>query len=849
MTLETAWYKDETSLIAELREEIRGSAPPTLVGYSDLRELRRGGQGVVYTGTQESTKRRVAIKVLLQGPATGHGQPKAHERFQQEIDLVASFQHPGIVRLYDSGLTDDGRPYLVMELIEGVPLNEYLAQSSPNTRHTVTIFQAITDAVSYAHQRGVIHRDLKPANVRMTRDGRPLVLDFGLAKLIDTPNASVMQSLSMSGQFLGSLPWSSPEQASGDTHTADVRSDVYAIGVMMYHALTGYFPYEVRGSIHTVLENILHTEPQRLRLVNREIDEELAVIVHRCLAKEPERRYQSAGELAADLSRYLAGEPILARADSSWYVLRKQLRRYRLALSASAIVAGVAVAATAASTYFWSDAVAQREAAVASRYETDAVNTFLHSMLASIDPALARGHEVTVREILDQASHELGAETHPPLVKASLHQTIGWTYFTLGQRDDAEHHLGLAYELRATHLGEEHVDTLQSALSWGKVLMEQEHFDDADRVLSDAAARVHRTLGEDHDFALQAEGYRGFLWHFLGELEQSRMSYQRVLDGYARRGEPEHEEAIATMNNLAALLSDMAEYDDAGALYERVLAQRERVHGPDAPRTIISRANLAMHHNYLGDYELAEQLMQRVIEDSDRVLGEWHPASLNHRMSLAMILADSDRYEQAAQIYDVYLPLMEQVLGADSTDTLRVSANYGYVLMQLEQYHEARDIMQQTVNTMADKLGSEHYQTLSVRHNLAGVLEKLDQPAEARDQLMQVYDARVQQLGAAHLDTLLTLNNIAWLHLNDDDAVTAERMFADVIHGLRQSLGDELWIVHLVRGSRGRALIDLGRHDEARSELLDVHERFVEHFGPDHARTSRVQEFLEMLDQ
>lgn len=347
MTPDTAWFMDETSLIEELRGHRGTITPPTIPGLSDMRELRRGGQGIVYSAKQESTGRRVAVKVLLDQSTS----LKQQGRFQREIGLVASFQHPNIVRIHDSGLTQEGRPYLVMEFIDGLPVNEYIISNKPSVRTVVELFRDITVAVSYAHQRGVIHRDLKPANIRVSNDrsrnassdsagGRPHVLDFGLAKVID-PTAYVESppplTLSVTGEFFGSLPWASPEQADGRPRDVDVRSDIYAIGVMLYDAITGRMPYDVSGSIRQTLTNILEAQPPRPRTINRALDRDLETIVLKALAKDPQRRYQSAEALAGDLSRWLAGEPIDARRDSTLYVIRKTARKHRLAVSLASI--------------------------------------------------------------------------------------------------------------------------------------------------------------------------------------------------------------------------------------------------------------------------------------------------------------------------------------------------------------------------------------------------------------------------------------------------------------------------------------------------------------------------------
>ncbi len=349
------WYRDPAHLLGELqRSRIAPlSAVPSINGYDHLHQLHRGGQGIVYRAVQRSTRRTVAIKVLLEG---AFASPANRRRFEREIELVAELRHPNIVRVYDSGVTPDGHLYFVMEYIEGTSLDKATLDSPPRPRSdspsrvqdqesrvdtVLQLFATICDAISYAHQHGTIHRDLKPSNIRVDAAGQPHVLDFGLAKTlagtgipsgsgtekssesgqaVSNPQSAI-RNLTVTGQFMGSLPWASPEQAEGRPDRIDVRTDVYALGVMLYQALTGQFPYPVVGSLRSTLNNILTVQPARPSSLATHLDDELDTIVLKCLAKEPERRYQSAVELGRDLRCYLAGEPIEAKRDSAWYTL------------------------------------------------------------------------------------------------------------------------------------------------------------------------------------------------------------------------------------------------------------------------------------------------------------------------------------------------------------------------------------------------------------------------------------------------------------------------------------------------------------------------------------------------
>lgn len=291
-------------------------------GYRLVREISRGGQGVVFLAMQENTKRQVALKVMLQGVLAGE---RERRRFEREVEILASMRHPNIVTIHDSG-TVDGFFYYVMDFIAGVSLDHYVSNNEMEIADSLRLFQKIASAVNAAHRMGVLHRDLKPGNIRVGEDGEPYILDFGLAK---GANDTDERQLSVTGQFLGTLPWASPEQAVGVPGKIDLRTDVYALGVILYQMLTGAFPYSIVGPMNEVIDNILYAKPTPPSKLRRKINHEVETILLKCLSKDPERRYQSAGELARDIDNYLNGHPIEAKRDSIIYVLRKRARRHK----------------------------------------------------------------------------------------------------------------------------------------------------------------------------------------------------------------------------------------------------------------------------------------------------------------------------------------------------------------------------------------------------------------------------------------------------------------------------------------------------------------------------------------
>lgn len=329
----------------------------SIVGYDVVREIQRGGQGVVYEAIQASTGRRVALKLLHEDDAPSE---RRRQRFEREFELVRALEHPNIVRLYDSGTSGTVR-YLVMEYIEGRHLHQWLKAEKPAQDVRLRVFIRIARAVQHAHHRGVMHRDLKPANILVDADGQPHVLDLGMAKALvpESPESFRTET----GEFAGTLPYASPEQLEGDSRRIDTRTDVYSLGVLLYQIVTDVYPYAASRAPGELIKAIAHEEPRPPSEITAGLDRDLDSIVATAMAKDVDRRYASAESLARDVERHLAGDPIEARSTSHWYVLTRALRRHRAMFVAATVLAVVLVAATITSLAFWRSAVEERDRA------------------------------------------------------------------------------------------------------------------------------------------------------------------------------------------------------------------------------------------------------------------------------------------------------------------------------------------------------------------------------------------------------------------------------------------------------------------------------------------------------
>lgn len=552
------WYSDADVLVDQLRECHRRATPvPQVSGYRDLVPLQGGGQGMVFLATRGKDGRRVALKVFHE---RSFDSPLARRRFEREITLVSRLVHPNVVRLHQYGTTGDGRPFLAMEFVHGWPLDEWLDGRSVD--EVVELMLQICGALDHAHRRGVIHRDLKPGNVRVDPDGNARLLNFGLAR----PVKPTPDDLSLTGEFLGSLKWASPEQVAGHPDEVDTRTDIHALGLLLYHGLVGDFPYAVDGSVAQVVENIQRAPPRRFGKRVPGAHGDLETIVLRCLAKDPDRRYESVAEVARDLERFLDGEPIGARRDGWRFLLSSLVRGHPWASTAvglafvglvvfSVVVSGLYTRAVGAEADVV-DALAQK-ALEAERIAT--VNEFLLGSFVGKLPAGTDPEQVKLAPVLLAAAARI--ETAPPLadeplVRADLHVAFAYWFYGFPERvEEATSHADQALALYAASVAEHPADALRvtagllpvsTQAAWavelrGCVAMQAGDYEAARRDLLDALALYRAVCGDDANLArvLSHVATCAFALDDLDELEPQLLECRAIMVRRVGEGDPQ----------------------------------------------------------------------------------------------------------------------------------------------------------------------------------------------------------------------------------------------------------------------------------------------------------------------
>jgi len=867
MNTPSTWFENDDLLTRELR---RFNAPlngvPRIVGYDNLKELRRGGQGIVYTATQTSTKRKVAIKILLDGVIASH---EKRRRFEREIDLIATLRHAHIVRVFDSGVTDDGRMYYIMEYIEGSGLDEWLdrihvraglssarSASSNGTaafKPLIEMFVKICEAVQHAHQRGVIHRDLKPSNVRIDAEGEPHVLDFGLAKAANATDETVV---SEAGTFMGSLPWASPEQADGDAAHVDIRTDVYSLGVVLYQLLTLEFPYPVTGPTRDVLENIRTRMPRPPREINPAINEDLATVTLKCLSKEPERRYQSAGELARDLRHVLAGEPIEARRDSAWYSVRRTLNRYRTAAVVTGIMLFVSTGFAIGMAVLWTRAVNAEKLAADRLKKTEEqiekkarMAAFLDKTLRAIDPWKHPGRDIgPMREMLDAAATRLAAEfKDQPEVEAALSDTLGWDYMTLGLSEPAEKLLRRSYELRKSTQGEEHPETLESANNLAQFLTEKGDYAESTALLENILAIQKRTVGPEHWTTLRSMNNLGYSLDWQGKTEEAEKLYRAAFEGQTRVVGPRDAERLNSLNNLAICLQQLGRYDEADPLFRELIEIRTAIGGPSDPETLRARMNYAQSFTKSGRAAEGERRLREAADAMEAALTARHPLTIVAITNLAAVVADLGRLDEAAALNRRAYEAQVAFAGPDHPSTLMKKNEFITTMIQMGRWTEAIPLARELREQYARMFGAAEWRTLTITGNLAFALNQTGDVAEAEALWKSNLELADKHAGTSAEPRIAASANLGALYADQSRWPEAEAAFREAI-AQQVAIGEAgHWRTAFMRAGLGRVLSEIGRLDEAENELTPALAVLRKALGDDHDKTKKVRQYVERL--
>lgn len=845
--------------------ELESAARPVIqVGpYRALEAVGHGGMGVVYRAERVdgAFDREVALKLLHRDMETPH----LRARFLAERQLLARLSHPNIAHLLDGGVTDEGRPYFVMEFVEGQPITHHCASRHLQIEEVLRLFLAVIEAVSYLHRNLVVHRDLKPSNILVDREGTVKLLDFGIAKLLTEDADGGAPTLT--GERLMTPEYAAPEQLAGAPVTT--ATDVFALGVVLFELLTGRRPHDrtsaapesLAGSLPPTPSSVLRPRRKRspaaptdeggaqlagTRTVPwQRVDHDLDTICLAALRPEPEARYASAEQLGQDIERYLQGLPIRARASTLGYRLAKFARRHRRGVLAAAALLALVIAGFAHERWLRSQAEQARAVAQIEAAKAGAVSGFLAELLSSVDPMKAQGREVTVTDVLAQAAARISDHATlrtQPAVEAAVRLAIGNTYLSLGKHVEAREHLERAVELRGG-LEARDPEALAGMESLGDAYTRLGLYDRAEPILRKVLEIRVQMRGQDHPASLAAMNRLGDLLWAAGKRDEVERLDRMTLEIRRRVLGEDHPDTLKSLNAVAGALFERGAYAEAATLYDQALSIARRVLGETHPHTLSLGSNLAAAYLELGEYPKAATLLQAVVDGKTRVFGEQHPETAVSVHNLGVTLAQQGRYEEAAEQLLKAVEVRSRIPGDRRSYTF--SRSYlADVYRELGRQAEAEALYLATMKEQQDLFGREDPETLKTIGGLAELRRRQGDLGVAASLLAQILEPQARIRGEGHPDTLESLTTLARVRNQQRRFAEATTLAERAMEAGTRALGADHLAVVSAAIERARAFAGQGEVAAAEELAVRVHEVRARLLGAAHPATVEASRLL-----
>jgi len=764
--------------------------------YRIMHMLGEGGMGVVYLAERSDLGTLVAIKFLRDAWLS----PARRERFASEQRTLAQLNHSSIARLYDADTLADGTPWFVMEYVEGVPLTQYCRENECTIERRLQLFRAVCEAVQYAHQQAVIHRDLKPSNILVKSDGSVRLLDFGIAKQLESLETPVDQT--RTGLRLMTPAYAAPEQFRGDR--VGIQTDVYSLGVILYELLSGKLPFDLSHRTPAQAESFIAAhEPEKPSAIVSRTEElqgsraavpsasktawaDLDVLCLTAMHKDAARRYPSVEALIRDVDHYLKGEPLEARPDSFTYRVGKFVRRNRrsviAAFAAFALILGVVV-------FFTVRLAIARNVALAEAARTQRIQQFMTNLFQGGDEAAGPSDSLRVVTLLDRGVQEARTLDQEPEVQAGLYQTLGEIYQKLGKLDQADPLMRSALDERKSLFGADSREVAESLVALGSLRDAQAKYDDAEHLIRQGLEMSKRHLPANHPDVAKATAA-------LGKVLEDRGTYDQAIQVL--------DEAVRLQSTGAAVTPELAS----------------------------SLSELANTHFYAGHYDTSEALNQRVLAMNRQLYGERHPLVADTLINLGAVKFELGHYQEAEVFDRQALDIDRAFYGNEHPETASALTILGRTLVAENRFSEATDLLQQALAIQERVYGKVHPRVASALNELGKVALQEGKLDDAEAYFRRMVDIEKSVYGDKHYLVATALSNLGSVYMERKEYARAEEIFRDVVRRYTEELSPNHPNTGIARIKLGRSLLRQQRYAEAEVESRAGYEILIKQTSP-----------------
>jgi eukaryotic-like serine/threonine-protein kinase len=774
------------------KQTLANSAPASLLPktfgpYRILKLLGEGGMGVVYLAERTDLGTQVAVKVLRDAWLS----PARRERFASEQRTLAQLNHPSIARLYDADTLDNGTPWFVMEFVDGIPITQYCREHKSSVEQRLQLFRSVCEAVQHAHSNAVIHRDLKPSNILVKRDGSVRLLDFGIAKQLESLDLPIDQT--MTGLRMMTPAYASPEQVRGDQ--VGVSTDVYSLGVILYELLTGQLPFDLTGltpaEAATIItehdsgkpssaaKRISHSDPNSLS-VGKTAWADLDVLCLTAMHKDPLRRYRSVEAQIRDVDHYLNGEPLEARPDALEYRIGKFVRRHQRAVAAAAIIFAVIVGLVA---FFTMRLAKARDAAVAEAARTQRIQQFMLNLFEGGHQESGPSENLRVIALLDRGQQEARALNQDPRAQAELYETLGGIYQKLGKFDQADSLLQAALNRQKSISGPNSTEAANDLVALGFLRADQGNYKEAENLTREALV-----------------------------IDQSHV--------------PQNSRAVAKATGALGQVLETAQLHDQAIPILEQAVRLQSVPGaePDLARTLIS---LAEANFLLGHYGQAESLNERALALDRQIYGEKHPLVAGDLLDLGNVQQQLGHYPEAEHYFRQALDINAAWYGNDNPETASAMTSLAQALAYENRYDEAEVLLRQALAIQENVYGKVHVHVAFALNTLGQLAIKRGDLQSAESDFSRVIEIYRAVYGDSNSRVAIAISNLAGVYSQRKEYARAEQLYRDAVERFTKAVSADDVNTGIAHLKLGRTLLREKRYQDAEPETRAGYEILI----------------------